>query len=158
MRRGLWRYGRQVRWDKLFDDLESQLARELDSEDLERSSNGWGAITAPGGRTSFQGKPIFYQTAFQQQTTGLVPVIHSEYRSQSIEFNDTIRWGRFRAGWTPEREGKKAPACAPLRRAAPPRTDRAAGPARRRAISRPRRGILSQGADEASHASRQDPR
>ncbi|MFN8095980.1 MAG: carboxypeptidase regulatory-like domain-containing protein [Vicinamibacteria bacterium] len=67
----------------------------VDSEDLERSSNGWGAITAPGGRTSFQGKPIFYQTAFQQQTTGLVPVIHSEYRSQSIEFNDTIRWGRF---------------------------------------------------------------
>jgi hypothetical protein len=64
----------------------------VDSEDLERSSNGWGSITVPGGRTSFQGRPIYYQTAFQQQTTGLVPVIHSEYRSQTIELNDTIRW------------------------------------------------------------------
>lgn len=32
---GLWRYRQRVRWDKLFDDLESQLARELDTEDLE---------------------------------------------------------------------------------------------------------------------------
>ncbi len=63
-----------------------------DEEDLTRSSNGWGDITVPGGRTSFQGRPIFYQTAFQQQTTGLVPTIHSEYRSQSIELNDTIKW------------------------------------------------------------------
>jgi hypothetical protein len=63
-----------------------------DEEDLERSSNGWGAITVPGGRTSFQGTPIYYQTAFQQQTTGLVPVIHSEYRSQSLELNDTVKW------------------------------------------------------------------
>ena len=63
-----------------------------DEEDLTRSSNGWGSITVPGGRTSFQGRPIFYQTAFQQQTTGLVPTIHSEYRSQSIELNDTIKW------------------------------------------------------------------
>ncbi len=63
-----------------------------DEEDLTRSSNGWGSITVPGGRTSFQGRPIFYQTAFQQQTTGLVPTIHSEYRSQSFELNDTIKW------------------------------------------------------------------
>jgi hypothetical protein len=64
----------------------------VDSEDLERRSNGWGSVTVPGGRTSFQGQQIFYQAAFQQQTTGGVPVIHSEYRSQSIELNDTIRW------------------------------------------------------------------
>jgi hypothetical protein len=63
-----------------------------DEEDLERSSNGWGDITVPGGRVNFQGRPIFYQTAFQQQTTGLVPTIHSEYRSQSVEINDTIKW------------------------------------------------------------------
>jgi hypothetical protein len=63
-----------------------------DEEDLERSSNGWGSITVPGGRVNFQGRPIFYQTAFQQQTTGLVPTIHSEYRSQSVELNDTIKW------------------------------------------------------------------
>lgn len=66
--------------------------RYVDAEDLERSSNGWGAITVPGGRLSFNGTPIFYTAAFQQQTTGLVPVIHSEYHSQSIEVNDTIRW------------------------------------------------------------------
>ena len=63
-----------------------------DEEDLERSSNGWGGITVPGGRTSFQGQPIFYQTSFQQQTTGLAPTIHSEYRSQAVELNDTIKW------------------------------------------------------------------
>jgi hypothetical protein len=69
--------------------------RYVDAEDLERSSNGWGTITVPGGRTSFMGTPIYYQAAFQQQGTGLVPVIHSEYKSQSFEINDTIAWGRF---------------------------------------------------------------
>jgi Carboxypeptidase regulatory-like domain len=63
-----------------------------DSEDLTRSSNGWGGITVPGGRTSFKGTPIFYSAAFQQQTTGLVPTIHSEYQSQSFELNDTIKY------------------------------------------------------------------
>jgi Carboxypeptidase regulatory-like domain len=63
-----------------------------DSEDLTRSSNGWGSITVPGGRTSFKGTPIFYTTTFQQQTTGLVPTIHSEYQSQSFELNDTIKY------------------------------------------------------------------
>jgi hypothetical protein len=64
----------------------------VDSEDLERSSNGWGSFTVPGGRLSFNGTPIFYTAAFQQQTIGLVPVIHSEYQSQSLEVNDAIRW------------------------------------------------------------------
>jgi carboxypeptidase family protein len=66
-----------------------------DSEDLTRSSNGWGLITVPGGRLNFRGTPIYYQAAFQQQTTGLVPTIHSEYQSQSFELNDTIKWSRF---------------------------------------------------------------
>ena len=46
------------------------------------------------------GTPIFYQAAFQQQTTGAVPTIHSEYRSQSFEFNDSISWNNwtFNAG------------------------------------------------------------
>jgi hypothetical protein len=64
-----------------------------DGEDLIRSSNGWGLITVPGGRISFQGTPIYYTAAFQQQGVGAVPTIHSEYHSQSIEVNDTIRWG-----------------------------------------------------------------
>jgi hypothetical protein len=63
-----------------------------DGEDLRRTSNGWGLITVPGGRLSFQGTPIFFTAAFQQQGTGAVPTIHSEYRSQSFEVNDTIRW------------------------------------------------------------------
>jgi hypothetical protein len=64
-----------------------------DGEDLLRSSNGWGLITVPGGRISFQGTPIYYTAAFQQQGVGAVPTIHSEYHSHSFEFNDTIRWG-----------------------------------------------------------------
>jgi hypothetical protein len=64
----------------------------VDSEDLTRSSNGWGAITVPGGGTSFQGTPIFYSAAFQQQGLGAVPTIHSEFRSKVIEVNDTINW------------------------------------------------------------------
>ena len=64
-----------------------------DAEHLLRSSNGWGSITVPGGRTSFQGTPIFYLAAFQQQGFGNAPpLIKSEYRSQSIEVNDTINW------------------------------------------------------------------
>ena len=63
-----------------------------DEEELERSSNGWGLISVPGGRLSFAGQPSYYIAEFQQQTTGLVPVIRSEYRSQSLEVNDLIRW------------------------------------------------------------------
>jgi hypothetical protein len=66
-----------------------------DEEDLVRSSNGWGLITVPGGRQSFQGRPIFFQAAFQQQGRGLAPTIHSEYHSQNIELNDTVKWGNW---------------------------------------------------------------
>jgi Carboxypeptidase regulatory-like domain len=73
-------------------DLHFGYQRYVDAEDLIRSSNGWGSITVPGGRLSFNGTPIFYTAAFQQQGLGLVPKIHSEYQSQSFEANDTIRW------------------------------------------------------------------
>ena len=67
-----------------------------DAEDLTRSSNGWGVITVPGGRLNFQGTPIFYTATFQQQgAVNVVPTIHSEYRSQSLEFNDNIRWNKW---------------------------------------------------------------
>jgi hypothetical protein len=49
----------------------------------------------PGGRLSFQGTPIYYETTFQQQTTGAVPRIHSVYQAQSLEANDTIQWQRW---------------------------------------------------------------
>ncbi len=67
----------------------------LDEEDLLRSSNGWGLFTVPGGTISTNGTPVFVRAAFQQQTTGAVPTIHSEFRSQSIELNDAIRWNNF---------------------------------------------------------------
>ena len=63
-----------------------------DSEDLIRSSNGWGSINVPAGAVSFQGTPIFYQAVFQSQGIGNLPKIHSEYKSRSIEVNDAINW------------------------------------------------------------------
>ncbi|MCB1034992.1 MAG: TonB-dependent receptor, partial [Acidobacteria bacterium] len=74
----------------------------LDEEDLARTSNGWGAITVPGGRDFLSdGTPIFYEARFEQQSlineSGEVsPVIHSEFESQSFEVNDTLRF----ADWT----------------------------------------------------------
>lgn len=81
--------------------------RYTDSEDLTRNSNGWGAISVVGGSSAvtcaagatgggcFQGTPIFFQAAFQQQTTGVIPKIHSEYKSQSFELNDAISFKNF---------------------------------------------------------------
>lgn len=65
-----------------------------DSEELVRSSNGWGNISLIGGRTSTAGQPIFFTARYQRQSAGF-PAIVSEYQSQSIEFNDMIRWGNW---------------------------------------------------------------
>ncbi len=62
-----------------------------DSEELVRSSNGWGEISLPGGRTNLSGTPIFFTARFQRQSVGL-PAIVSDYTSQNLEFNDRIRW------------------------------------------------------------------
>src|SRR4029079_101919 len=67
----------------------------VDSEDLIRSSNGWGSINVPAGAVSFQGTPIFYQAVFQSQGIGNLPKIHSEFRSKSFEANDTINWNNW---------------------------------------------------------------
>jgi hypothetical protein len=77
-------------WD-MHHNIHAGYMQSVDSEDLTRSSNGYGSISVPGGRTSFQGTPIFYLAAFQQQGIG-VPTIHSEFRSKNIELNDTINW------------------------------------------------------------------
>ena len=79
----------------LMHDLHAGYQLYFDREELLRASNGWGLISAPGGRISVNGTPIFFQTAFQQQGLGLAPVIKSRYRSQSLEVNDTIRWRNF---------------------------------------------------------------
>ena len=71
----------------------------VDSEDLVRSSNGWGEISVPGGRLTAipgTGQSAFYTARFQRQTTGAAAPIHSEYGSQSLEVNDAIRW----SAWT----------------------------------------------------------
>ena len=47
----------------------SAISSTSTAEDLIRSSNGWGLITVPGGRTNFNGTPIFYTARIQQQTT-----------------------------------------------------------------------------------------
>jgi hypothetical protein len=75
----------------------------IDSEDLTRSSNGWGEISVPGGRLSpiaGTGQSAFYTARFQRQTGGAASPIRSKYGSQSLEANDTIRWKNwtFNAG------------------------------------------------------------
>ncbi len=81
-------------------DLHVGYQQYVDSEDLLRSSNGWGGISVPGGRLNFSGAPIFYTARYQAQGLGRVANIHSEYKSQSIEINDAIRWQNvtFNAG------------------------------------------------------------
>ncbi len=70
--------------------------RYVDEEDRYQLSNGWGNLSIPGGATNCPAAacgsvmPVFFQAQFQQQGAGLPP-IHSEYHSQSIEINDTIR-------------------------------------------------------------------
>lgn len=81
-------------------DLHVGLQVSRDSEELIRSSNGWGTITVPGGRTSFQGTPIFYTSTLILLPSGVRPTIVSEYRSLNVEFNDTIKYRNwsFNAG------------------------------------------------------------
>jgi hypothetical protein len=86
--------------DLLQHDLHVGYQWYLDEEDLFRTSNGWGQISVPAGTISTGGVPVFVRAQVQQQglapelvgRTEPVPPIHSEYRSQSVEINDTIRW------------------------------------------------------------------
>ena len=75
--------------------------RSKDTEDLSRTSNGWGLIEVPGGRAfTDSGVPIFYEATFNQQSLlqadgSIIPPITSEFKSQSIEINDTIRFNNL---------------------------------------------------------------
>ena len=83
-------------------DLHVGYQRYQDTEDLFRSSNGWGSISIPGGTATCPAtacgtaKPAFFLATLQQQTAGNIPTIHSELHSQNIEINDTIH----RTNWT----------------------------------------------------------
>ncbi|MCM2257942.1 MAG: carboxypeptidase regulatory-like domain-containing protein [Vicinamibacteria bacterium] len=82
----------------LIHDLHFGFQWSEDSEELVRSSNGWGLISVPGGRlapVANTGQRAFYTARYQQQTTGQAVPIISSYRSFDLEFNDTIRWNKW---------------------------------------------------------------
>ena len=72
-----------------------------DEEDLSRLSNGWGVINVIGGREGVENvptfdEPVFYQARFQQMSIvgpdgAVISPIHSEFESQNVELQDTIR-------------------------------------------------------------------
>jgi hypothetical protein len=72
-------------------------------EDLARFSNGWGVITAPGGRVfaSDGVTPIFFSAQLQQMSLldpagqAQVPDINSLVEMSSFEINDTIEIGNW---------------------------------------------------------------
>jgi hypothetical protein len=78
-------------------DLHFGYQRYTDSEDRFQTANGYGLITIPGGTVNCPAsacgsvKPAFFQAVVSQQSTGVVPSIHSEFKSQNIELNDTMR-------------------------------------------------------------------
>jgi hypothetical protein len=64
-----------------------------ESEDLLRTSNGWGDISVPGGRLApVQGQRAYYTARIQQQLAGQDAFLHSESQTHNLELNDTIRW------------------------------------------------------------------
>jgi hypothetical protein len=73
-------------------DLHAGYQFSNESEELIRSSNGWGTVTVPGGRTSYQGTPIYYTATLILLPSGTKPTINTSYRSHNIEVNDTIKW------------------------------------------------------------------
>ncbi|MEM7585772.1 MAG: carboxypeptidase regulatory-like domain-containing protein [Acidobacteriota bacterium] len=86
----------QVSYDLLLGrhDLHFGYQWSNDEEELSRTSNGWGVISVPGGRTTFNDQPVFYEARFEQQgLAGSVPgAINSQFETQSFEINDTIRF------------------------------------------------------------------
>ncbi len=91
-------YDYLIEGETLTHDLHFGYRYSKDEEDLSRTSNGWGYITVPGGRTTTDdGTPIFYEASFNQMSLEdgggvLVPSIHSEMKAHSFEINDTITW------------------------------------------------------------------
>ena len=101
-----YRQSYQLGWDLM---LGTNVTHELhvgyqwfkDEEDLYRYSNGWGMIFADGGRlkcptgSGCDGQPYYYRAQVQQQKFLGVPTIQSEYESQNVEINDSIKWPNF---------------------------------------------------------------
>ena len=91
----------QFGYDRLFEvgnvshELHVGYQAYEDSEELNRTSNGWGIISFLGGQPSDGPAGSFYEADLQQAGTEGFPsgVINSGYESQNLEINDTIRWG-----------------------------------------------------------------
>lgn len=86
--------------DNVLHEIHTGYQYSSDVEELARLSNGWGSITIPGGQTSRNGTPVFFEAVFQQMGTlggdaALIDPIESEYESHNIELNDTIRLKHF---------------------------------------------------------------
>ncbi|HVS32679.1 MAG TPA: carboxypeptidase regulatory-like domain-containing protein [Thermoanaerobaculia bacterium] len=85
-------------------DLHIGYQRYLDEEDRFQVSNGWGLIRVPAGIGAVgtcpasacgTATPAFFVAQVSQQGARGVPVIHSEFESQNIELNDTIRFNNW---------------------------------------------------------------
>jgi hypothetical protein len=69
-----------------------------ETEDLLRSSNGWGLISVPGGRLAVvpgTNQRAYYVAEIQQQASGQSSVLHSESQTHNFEVNDTVRWNNL---------------------------------------------------------------
>ena len=65
-----------------------------DSEDLLRSSNGWGSISVPGGRVAaVNGQLPYYTARFQRLTEGVLPVGEAWTRAIRTGVADANRHG-----------------------------------------------------------------
>ena len=86
-------------WGATSHALHVGMRRAEARERLFRASNGWGAITVPGGvDVAADGTPIFYVATVQQMSLrqldgGVVDPIVSSTETTSIEVNDAIRHG-----------------------------------------------------------------
>ncbi|HEX3580620.1 MAG TPA: carboxypeptidase regulatory-like domain-containing protein [Thermoanaerobaculia bacterium] len=85
----------------LTHDLHFGYMRESSYEDLNRTSNGWGALSIPAGigaagtcpaNACGAATPAFFVATFAAQGVGALPVIHSEYHAQNVEINDVMHW------------------------------------------------------------------
>ena len=65
------------------------------SEELLRTSNGWGFISATGARDELpDGTPVYYEARiWQQSLADNVPTIKSSFESKNFELNDTFTVG-----------------------------------------------------------------
>jgi hypothetical protein len=87
---------------RITHDLHFGYQRTIDEEDRFQTANGFGLITIPGGTVNCPvpacptATPAFFQAQVSQQTGSIgVPTIHSEFHSQNIELNDSIRMNNW---------------------------------------------------------------